>query len=276
MIDVTPSASLHGVLKYVRRNDKRIDKIIGFWPMYLHLGDLSNGVFSKERLTEVQSFFTDEWFKNGDAEGSVLVSNDDLTDAKIKTNKIVKAARSGENIRIWYSLNAEFYCFFLYLVDLLKDTNARISCICLQNDVVRIPAGCPGLGALNPEQVTPFLSAEHILTKEDIDSYSKEWNAISSQKQSLRVYCNGFLRCAPVDFYDGVIKHFIPFGEPFGCNEVIGNSYSVIRGLDYFTMLWRFVAIIRSGDYEIDEFAPKDPKRQYLADIERIRFIKNT
>ncbi|MBQ3824103.1 MAG: hypothetical protein II808_02720, partial [Clostridia bacterium] len=66
------------------------------------------------------------------------------------------------------------------------------------------------------------------------------------------------------------------FGEPFGCNEVIGNSYSVISGIDYFTMLWRFVSIIRAGDYEISEFAPKDPNRQYFADIERIRFIKNT
>lgn len=270
MLEVTFNDSLAGSLIMCSGDDDRIGKVLSLDYMYLQLGDLTEGVFSDHRLCQIQSFFQN-WLLADLAK--YTFSPVELRKEKKKVNKVLRAAENGEPIRFWYSLQAGEYCPFLYLMSLLSESEAGLSCICLQNDLVSPPEGIFYWGQMEPEMVPSFFAAERKLSVESRARYAAEWKRLTSEPWPLRTMSEGFIVGVPETYFDGGISSFIPERGDFRPIKVLENYYCAVpTRLDYFATLWRISTILKQGDYALVRMQKKDPNWQYMADIDRAVF----
>ncbi len=225
MVEVTFCGSFAGALRSLRHehHDDRVGDVLEIDELYLELGDLTKGVFSDNRLEQLHSFFSDEWISET---GDALFAPKVLKKPKRIVNKVKKAAKDGEDIRIWYSLSADQYCAFLYLVHELEGIDAHISYICLQNDSVYPDEGVWGMGLLEPKMIPAFFAAEQQLTEEARRHFAAEWKRLSSEPWPLRTFSEGAVVGVPESFYDSVMEYFIPEDKEFLNIPAAGNRHS--------------------------------------------------
>ncbi len=270
MIEVCFCDSLAGWLNVIGNKVNGYSDSFGkveylFLPLYL--GDLRQGVFSKERMKWVHSVMKDEW-RDG-----ILFTVAEQRKAIKKIQKIKQCCSSGEGIRVWYSNSAEDLCAFHYLMSELDGLGGEITCICKNSLSVPYDVRYHRLGAVPPEELLDYLPVERILAKDEINWAAETWRELCKGEFKLRVNINGELVGVPITFYDSGIIEYIPKDVVFKPYRVVGEYLvNIPAGLDSFLVEWRLSEILHNGDYEVVGEPRELPENSYCEMLNRLSF----
>ncbi len=219
-------------------------------PLRLHLdiGDLTQGVFSDDRKEAVDALFDDPWL-HGEA-----IYDDEFWDEQVQfLNKIKSHAKSGGKIRIWYSLDAESMCPFLFLMSELRDISCGLHGICLQM--------CPGhtffsWGMLDWNDVDRFLPFAREILPEEKSVYAAQWDTLCEKPWKLRTYLNGAVTGVPVTFFDPLLLS--PIGDKdFRMMDILRTLLTSMQGVFQFDFChMRLTKLLHSARFEIAKTTP--------------------
>lgn len=239
--------------------------------LYLSVGDLSEGVFSKKRVAAVADIVKGDLLYNRTFFGKRYWDK-----AKDAINEIRQRAENGEKIRIWYYTEADSVCAMMYLVSELADTDTEIALICIDcEDEAQIELSRTFTN-FTRDQINYCVENAKVLGEADIKSIRDSWDELTSQSYPLRAYENGRVFGVPEDYYDEMIERNIPAAVEFTAVKVMD---SVLRGLDlrkvnYSLLEKRLAMLMCSGRYSMrvrTEYSPHDEVRPLL---ERMYFRK--
>lgn len=216
--------------------------------LYLSVGDLSDGVFSKKRVATVADLVTGDLLHNRTFFGKRYWDK-----AKASVNEIKQRAESGEKIRIWYYTEADSVCAMMYLVSELAGTGAEIALICIDcEDEAQIELSSTFTN-FSTSQIEYCVENAKVLGKTDMKSIADNWSEISSHNHPLRAYENRRVFGAAEDYYDEMIESNIPATEEFTFVKVME---SLLRNLglkkvEYFVLEKRLAVLMCSGRYSM-------------------------
>lgn len=217
MLDVAFSDSEKGLLKYVSATNNKLNKnesivTIG---MGFDYGDIANEDNRNEDLKFLWQHFS-------------FMGEDDFNKIfECHTNDLellIDRASKGENICIWKSNNPSSLCGFYYTCHLLKDYACEVSVvempeyILLNNQIVSYNS----FADVKPEDFHLFLQYEKELSQSLLNYYSDLWQNLIDENSKLRAIINNKLISVPIDFYDTIIKQYIPQDE-FIMSKLIGD-----------------------------------------------------
>ncbi|MBE6158448.1 MAG: DUF1835 domain-containing protein [Firmicutes bacterium] len=180
-IDITSSVSGTYTLKeYYKRNDIK-DYCIFCLPLLLSIGDIKNHLFDREVVYN-------DFYEN-------------VEELKNTIDDLLNSINKDTTIRIYSSkLNIDDYLLMLYICNLLKDKDNTIKVVFVSDykDVF-------SLGALDTTEIKEIFNKENILTKEEVNNYSKEWEELINVNSELRVFENNKVINKNYSDYDDII-----------------------------------------------------------------------
>lgn len=199
IIEVCEGYSSVGVIK--KYQDKHnIDNLIIPLALFLSIGDIKNNreEFLRKICPEID-------FKS---------SNEEFL------NELFKNIDKDTNVRIWSSKkNDDDYLLVLYLCNILKDKCDNISVI-YTSDYNEYAIS---LNAVDYKEIKNLLDYEKILTKEEIEQFSKEWINLENINSQMRILENGIVTNKNYSDYDNIILSKLEnIGESTIAN-LIGN-----------------------------------------------------
>ena len=271
MIEVCFGASFAGALT-VMGNKYHYKKLFGeviFLFLPLHLGDLSQGVFSEERLNWVHSIMSGEWLDGCNYE----------IKAQKKAIKEIKRLKQylsrGEKLRIWHSDTAEELCAFYYLLSELEGIDGEITHIHKNSLAVPFDVRYRSLGAIPYEEILKYLPVEQPLTLEERHWCALEWQKHCHEKWRMRANLNGELVGVPETLYDSGIMSFIPKEGEFKAIRVCMNYlWDIPSGLDSNTVDWRLSEILHGDEFAtVGEPMPLE-ENAYCIMLDRLTFVR--
>ncbi len=125
--------------------------------------------------------------------------------------------------------------------------------------------GCKDLSELKIGQFKELLKTGKVLTKEEIDNYSNEWNEIVSHKCDIRDLINGKLEYKNIEDYYDTIKDLLKKDGEIYRTTFIGElmSKNILCGgiPDIYSYIIDSMIeqnIISSKDYKVKNFIPAD------------------
>lgn len=128
-------------------------------------------------------------------------------------DRAVDLAKSGEEIRIWYSDRAFSKCGLYYLAWRLDGVSSRVWS-------VELPENFTGDGkqhtwaVLSPKDLkAKFVAYQRPLTQERRQELKEKWNGLVREKGELRIAEAGEVRTVPLDYFDAFIWGHIPDRE---------------------------------------------------------------
>jgi len=223
-------------------NESGISNVV-YIGYFMDIGDISSGIDSNERkelymkLEQTKKEGVDDFFEK---------QADDL-------NKLVKAAKNGEQIRIWTGYQANNICPFAFLCDLLYDYECKISCI-------KLPPNYASWGGVYSTTYKKMLEFEQPLKREEMEMYKNEWQILKKENSPLRAVVNGHILSVPENFYDFLIEKFIPEKDTFSIKEIIGAFVQDYNNLAVGSN-WLYLRInkmIESGRFKLLNIPDKD------------------
>ena len=126
-------------------------------------------------------------------------------------------------------------------------------------------AGCDDLSELKIGQFQDLVKTAKVLTKEEIDNYSNEWNEISSHKCDIRNLVNDKLEYKNIEDYYDTIKELLKKDGEIYRTKFIGklmNKNVLCGGIPdiYSYIIDKMIeqGIISSKDYKVPNFIPAD------------------
>lgn len=247
-LEVCFCSSFCGVLKIRKLPDSNI----AYLNLNLDVGDLTTGVFSDMRKSAVNALFDDPWLY-----GEALFDEDFWNEQVDQLNLIKSHAKNGGKVRIWYSLDAEAMCPFLFLMSELRDTLCNLHAICLQM--------CPGhtfcsWGMLDWSDVDRFLPFDQEISPEEKCLYATQWDTLCSKPWKLRTYLNGAVTGVPINFFDSLLLSPIQ-DEEFRMMDILGILLTSMQGaFQYYFCEMRLTELLHSTRFEVTRVLP--PKDQ--------------
>lgn len=172
----------------------------------LDIGDISGEFDGVER----QSVFQRIWgrFDFDDNEQEQFFNNQ-----RKDMKKLLSAATTGTQIRIWKSNTPYSTCGFYFICDVLRNIDCQISVVTLpeyqqvsDNEIVIYS----DWGQVNPGKLYQFLPLEKQLSQSEKQMFSNRWRDLVKENAPLRAIVNGKLISVPEDFYDYIITKNIP------------------------------------------------------------------
>lgn len=244
ILDVCFCGSFCGIMKVRKLPDSKVV----YLDLNLDVGDLTGGVFSDARKKAVNALYDDPWLY-----GEALYDEDFWCEQVDQLNLIKSHAKNGGKVRIWYSLDAEAMCPFLFLMSELRDTVCDLHAICLQM--------CPGhtffsWGMLDWDDIDRFLPFVRKILPEEIAIYAKQWDDLCSSPWMLRTYLNGAVTGVPVDFFDSLLLSPIQ-DEEFRMMDVLGILLTSMQGaFQYCFCKARLAELLHSDRFEVTKVLP--------------------
>lgn len=192
--------------------ESKHDDIVGIFPL-LSIGDISSEEGQKNlifRLINDDKQAAEQYWQN-------CVS--DLEKLKDRSSK-------GEPIRIWADSSPDAACGFLYVCNLLKDSDCPVTVVKLPEAVKRadnVTVRYRGWGEVEPQLFGSFAEeCSVILDKETILKYAKEWQTLREENSPLRAVKDGKVISVGKDYYDDIIRGEFP-EKSCRIAEIIGN-----------------------------------------------------
>ncbi|MFJ7830667.1 DUF1835 domain-containing protein [Peribacillus sp. NPDC097284] len=206
MIHIVFGASASGSVKFVLRElglDKR-EKVISFWDMF-SIGP----VWQLHEEKGIQARF--EWMKT-----YIHDEFDECPDYEQKFEKTIKQIHSipeGSHLTIWTSSNAHEQTGLRLIVYLLKEKNLDIS-------LINTTEAYEELFQVKKVKYTPLHTGEipseklqyiyeqgkrKLCTDHDREDLEKEWQSLSDNQETLRIWRNGRIQSVREDYYDEFI-----------------------------------------------------------------------
>ncbi len=180
-IDITSSVSGAYTLKeYYKRNNNN-DYCIFCVPLLLSLGDIKNHLFDREVVYN-------DFYEN-------------VEELKNTIDDLLNSINKDTTIRIYSSkIDIDDYLLMLYICNLLKDKDNTIKVVFVSDYKDAF-----SLGALDTTEVKEVLNNEIILTKVEINNYSKDWEELININSELRVLENNKVINKNYSDYDNII-----------------------------------------------------------------------
>lgn len=139
---------------------------------------------------------------------------------------LTKLQSSPDKIRIWVDNTPDAQCGLLFIADLFRDSQTEIHVVELPAKIKRDNSTIVeyrGWGDVEPQLFGTFLSAEKILTKEEIQHLADQWQKLKEENASLRVVENGAVISTDESYYDDKIRLEFP-DEPCKVSFIIGHA----------------------------------------------------
>ena len=206
MIHIVFGSSTSGSVKFFLREmglDKK-ERVISFWDMF-SIGP----VWQLHEENGVQSRF--EWMKT-----YIHDEFGDFPDYKKNFKKTIKQIHSipeGSHITIWTSNNAHEQTGLRFIVYLLKEKNLDISLINTTEEyeelfqVKKVKYTPLHTGEISSEKLQYIYEQgkRKLCTDHDREDLEKEWQSLSDNQETLRIWRNGRIQSVPEDYYDAFI-----------------------------------------------------------------------
>ncbi len=208
----------------------------------LDIGDISGKIDGKER----KEVFYKLRGINFDKEEEKKFFNQQRKDLE----KLLAAAKEGEDIRIWESSAAFSVCGVYFVCDLLKEIDCKISIVSfpeyhkLSN---KLFLSSSTWSSILPEQFHEFLIYEKKLEKIIKQAKANHWEDLRRENSPLRAVVNGKLISVEEDFYDHIILRNMPKGD-FTMIDLIGKIIGEFDlGLGDTWLILRIEKMIEEG-----------------------------
>ena len=225
----------------IQCSDEELEDVL-FLNIKMDMGRLHCGARAESRYKEINS-----WFRNDPWLSDILFKERELRKNGKEVDLVKKAVRKGEAVRIWYDNMPESVCGLYYLISELYwenyYNNQQVSLVCLNDDPVLSMQG-RGLGSLDPEEFPSLLCYEKKLSAKNQLIYCKKWGEVRHQQWPLRALVNGKITGVPADFYDGIIKSYIPEHGDIIPRILLGDILSNYAIPDYSLAEWRLSTIL--------------------------------
>ena len=257
VLNISFNASASGAM--MQCSNRELDYVYHL-DLNMDLGALHCGARSESRYKQINSWFRkDPWLDD------VLFKVRDLKRNGNAVDYVKKQIEDGEKIRIWYDYSPSAMCGFYYLVsELYWDLyyrNEEIAVVCM-NDDPAFCAGWRGLGGLNPNQFSELLQYEKRLNTENQRTILQEWSKVAEQQWPIRTVLNGNIVGVPEDFYDPLIKAFIPKEDELIPIKLLGNILALPAIPDFSFAEWRLAVILRGMKLKKRKVGPEKYDRR--------------
>lgn len=251
-------------------SDPELDQV-RYLELNMEYGSLHCGARAESRYKQINSWFRDDpWLDD------ILFQIKDLRRNGNEIELIKKIAANGEKIRIWYDHSPSSMCGFCYLIDelywCLYDRDEAITAVCMNDDPV-LGLTTRGLGSLDPRQFPDLLQYERKLSTEDQRAILREWADVAKQQWPLRTVLNGKVVGVPLDFYDPLIKAFIPAEGEILPRRLLGDILTLDAIPDFLLAEWRLSAILHGMKLKMHRVGPEMYDRR-RAKIENYVFVR--
>ncbi len=252
VLDVCFSDSFAGTLIMHNGTAKSVVNL----DLHLDVGDLSKGVFSRERKIAVNRMFRDPWLYGE----SIYLSRHWKKMAQTLEN-IKEHARNGGQLRVWYSMDVKDLCGYMFLMSELKDITCEVWGVLLQACPEWLDRADNGWGRLSWGDVDAFSSCAWKIPVEERLLYANKWEELCSQPWTLRTCLNGTVIGVPEDFFDSLLLSYIPQGE-FRMMEVLGELIRNTGGaVQYDYWHGRLTALLHTERFELTrDYSDKESK----------------
>ena len=203
IIDICENFSAYGCLKQYYENNNIKDYMIYALEMYLSIGDIKNN--HKDFLNRLyQSNYSYTCNYNYNEELKKILNN--------ITNDTI--------IRIWSSKkNDDDYMLLLFLCDFLKDKINTINVV-FSSDYNELQYS---INFLDYKKVKDVLKYEKTLSKDEIETYAKEWNKLVEINSELRALENGEVKSKKYSDYYDIILSILKERTPCKIASLIGE-----------------------------------------------------
>jgi hypothetical protein len=219
---------------------------------YLDIGDISIPVtdVSRKAMLEDMLFIN----RRDDMPDASEAMNQYWQNSARDLDELIKRAKSGDMIRIWYSQAPYSLCGFYHTVHLLKDYHCPVSAVplpCYMQIGTHKISSKISWGEVTPGAFAHYLHLETEITPTVRQAMAEEWQALMDENAPLRVVINGRLHSADADFYDNFIRREIP-KDSFRVAQLIGrvlakNQFGIADGF----IAQRIQQMIESGELKV-------------------------
>jgi hypothetical protein len=170
----------------------------------LSMGHIAGNVTGPERQAELH-----EMLGIYDADGRMTDYN--FMDAELSMHQASHRIKWGEDVRIWYSDNADDYCGLLWFADQLCELGLPIDKI----HGVKVPEWAGtfdgktifSLGSAEADEKAfqKYVKLQQHIPAEQVKLLAQKWHSIKAENTTLRQVVCGQPISVPEDFYDGLI-----------------------------------------------------------------------
>lgn len=180
-----------------------------------------------------------------------IASETEFSQQAINLNYIIRCAKKGETLRIWYSDEAYSLCGLFFLFHKLKDIKTKII-------LVPLPDG-ENFGEFGDEYLHQ-LHKTHRITNEERIFFEREWDRLKIENTLLRIVENGIVKSVSETYFDSIIISCVPDGE-VDFVKVVYESLSKIQKNHFVCSTFvtmRILKLIENGDLKIVREYEKD------------------
>ena len=255
--------SMHRAILNKKNPLLKNSKDVVFIGPHLDIGNLSRGLEEVERQKSLNELL------NGESTAAELKQLAD--EQKEEMDQLLCAAKAGETIRIWKSDAAFSASGFAYVCNHLRDLEADIRVISLDNlqfideDTMVFYSHW---GELTPEEYDSIRVGEKMLSVIEKESQADRWNVLKEENRVLRAVVNGELLSVPEDFYDHLLLKHLPDGDFILGDllaEILGTYPLGVSDAWYF---YRIDEMIR--DKKIERVSTEKTKRLYEQKLKKL------
>ncbi len=179
-------------------------------------------------------------------------------------NFVLRQAKKGEAIRIWWTEAPFSKCGFFCLVYLLQGINCKITTVYLPNYTEADTKYEASWGLATPNYARELSEQAKTLTFEERTEIALEWQKLTDDNKELRVNIDGILTSVDNDFFDKEILSCSPEGEflmRMLVGKMIGTSTHCIS--DSF-IEYRICTLIDKGAFSVVRRFKKDSQEMLI------------
>lgn len=202
IVEIVESDAQYGLLKMCN-----IDHVKVCLPLDLCVGELKN-MANYDRIELKKYIIGDDYspFKEGYR-------------FEHEMDELKKYIEKAEKIRIWSShLDCDDYCLLLYICHSFPCK--KISVLFSEE----YNWHCVSTSMMSEKEVPQLLEKEHLLTKNEIEEYNREWEEIVTKNAELRFMINGKVVSASIEYFDNdILSRLENLGEV--------NIYTLVANL---------------------------------------------
>lgn len=203
IIDICENFSAYGCLKQYYENNNIKDYMIFALEMYLSMGDIKNNRLDFLKKLHKKCFGYNYTYNYNEVLKEILnnITNDTI-------------------IRIWSSRKNDYdYMLLLFLCNFLKDKINTINVV-FASDYNELQYS---INFLDYKKVNDVLKYEKTLSKDEINTYAKEWKNLVEINSELRVLENGEVKNKRYSDYHDIILSILKERTPCKIASLIGE-----------------------------------------------------
>lgn len=211
-------------------------------------GDLSSGMLSEERRSYINNEIMGHRF------GCLNFIQDGHWEKEFKKIEHIKNAYlEGVPIRIWMSEDAEDKVAYLFLMSELAKVDGCGKLVELNYNRAYQAVRGTDITAdyLEYDDVLNLFKHEQFITRGMLDYSSECYSDLCKNSGNLRIVLNGNVIGVTTDYFDSIIKRFIP-NKKFSVHEAIGEvlvSRSVPEGYSFIS--YRLANLLNADEYKM-------------------------